>query len=83
MPKKQNSSSSAVYFKRAAALTVFCVEQHLVELGLIVIECPLDFVYRLLVSQVTVHEAGKQAGEKIETGGLMLFAEHAQRNTED
>lgn len=83
MPKKQNSSSSAVYFKRAAALTVLCVEQHLVELGLIVIECPPDFVYRLLVSQVTVHEAGKQAGEKTETGALMSFAEHAQRNTEN
>lgn len=60
MPKKQNSSSSAVYFKRAAALTVLCVEQHLVELGLIVIKRPPDFVYHLLVSQVAVHEAGKQ-----------------------
>ncbi len=40
-------------------LTVLCIEQHLVEMGLIVIKGPSDFVYSLLISQVTVHEAAK------------------------
>lgn len=40
-------------------LTVLSIEEHLVELGLIIIKGLSDFVYRLLVSEVTVHEAAK------------------------
>lgn len=44
------------------ALTVLGVEQHLVELGLVVIKRPPDFVYHLLIGQVTVHEAAQTGG---------------------
>lgn len=40
-------------------LTILCIEQHLVELGLVVIKGLSDFVYCLLIRQVTVHEAAK------------------------
>lgn len=45
-------------------LTILCVEQHLIELGLIVIKGLSDFVYCLLISQVTIHEAAKIRGRK-------------------
>lgn len=38
-------------------LTVLGVEQHLVELGLVVVKGLSDLVDHLLISQVTVHEA--------------------------
>lgn len=44
---------------RNSILTILCIEQHLIEIGLIVIKGPSDFVYSLLISQVTVHEAAK------------------------
>lgn len=40
-------------------LTILCVEQHLIEIRLVVIKGLLDFVYRLLVGQVTIHETAK------------------------
>lgn len=48
-------------------LTVLCVEQHLVELGLVVIKCPPDLVYGLLIGQVTVHEAAKRSRRETES----------------
>lgn len=54
-------------------LTVLCVEQHLVELGLVVIKCPPDFVYGLLIGQVTVHEAAKR--DRRETEREQRFTE--------
>lgn len=46
-------------------LTILCIEQHLIELGLIVIKGLSDFVYRLLISQVTIHEAAKKQVEAL------------------
>lgn len=43
------------------ALTVLGVEQHLVELRLMVVKGLPDFVHHLLVCQVTVHEAVKDS----------------------
>lgn len=40
-------------------LTILCIEQHLIEIGLIVIKGLSDFVDSLLISQVTVHETAK------------------------
>lgn len=40
-------------------LTGLSVQQHLVELGLVVVKGLLDFVDHLLISQLTVHEAEK------------------------
>lgn len=42
-------------------LTVLGVEQHLVELRLVVVEGLSDFVDHLLIGQVTVHEAAKRS----------------------
>ena len=39
--------------------TILCIEQHLIETGLIIVEGFSDFVYSLLISQVTIHEAAK------------------------
>ena len=47
-------------------LTVLCVEQHLVELGLIVIKGLSDFLNRLLISHVTVHETAKRGRKNTE-----------------
>lgn len=43
----------------AKPLTILSIEEHLVELGFIIIKGLSDFVYRLLVSEVAVHEAAK------------------------
>lgn len=40
-------------------LTVLRVEQHLIEIRLIVVKGLSDVFYRLLISQVTIHEAAK------------------------
>lgn len=40
-------------------LTILCIEQHLIEMGLIVIKGLSDVVYSLLISQVTIHETAK------------------------
>lgn len=50
-------------------LTILCIEKHLIELGLIVIKGPSDFVYHLLISQVTIHEAAKR---KVEALGVFF-----------
>lgn len=42
-------------------LTVLCIEQNLVEMRLVVIKGLPDFVDRLLVGQVTIHEAARRS----------------------
>lgn len=43
------------------ALTVLGVEQHLVELRVVVVKGLSDFVHHLLICQVTIHEAVKDS----------------------
>jgi len=43
--------------------TILCIEQHINKMGLVVIEGLFDVVYSLLISQVSIHETGKQRKE--------------------
>lgn len=40
--------------------TVLCIKQHLKEIGLVVLKGLSDFVYSLLIGQVTIHEAAER-----------------------
>lgn len=66
-------------------LTILCIEQHLVELGLVVIKGLSDFVYCLLIRQVTVHEAAKWGREitKKQAGALFLLADPEERKAQE
>lgn len=65
-------------------LTILGIEQHLVELGLVVIKGLSDFVHCLLIRQVTVHEAAKWGRENSEkqAGALLLLVDREERKAQ-
>lgn len=53
-------------------LTIFCVQQHLIELGLIVIKGLSNVVYSLLISKVAVHETAKQGRDRYQKAEVVV-----------